>query len=437
MSTRTDLANATNLSWLIRLRWFAVASEALLVVLVDRFSEIQLPVARLLAILAFAALSNAALAGWARGRSAVREGVLAATLALDLTLLTSMLLLTGGPHDPFTALYLVHIALAAVVLSARWTWMIVVLAVAGYALLFAASVSLEMRGGDHATHMMIHLRGMWLAFTVAAAFIGYFVHKVQRARAKMEDELAHARAREARTEKLTALATLAAGAAHELATPLSTIAVAVKEMEHQLTAISADSSMVEDARLIRAQVDRCRRVLEQMSVDAGSTRADVVESIAVGDLLNACVEGVSQGERVLRRDVAALRSVRVRVPLRSVAMAARGLVQNALDASTSEVELDARRTEGGELVVEVRDRGPGMSADVLARVGEPFFTTKPAGRGMGLGTFLARAVVEQLGGALRIDSTPGEGTRASLFLPSKIVENADSPVGVKTAEVGV
>jgi two-component system sensor histidine kinase RegB len=414
--------HATNLSWLIRLRWIAVASEALLVLLVGRVSDIELPVAKLLALLAFAAMSNGLLAAWARGRTNVKEGVLASALALDLALLTAMLYITGGPHNPFTALYLVHIALAPVVLSARWTWVLVALAVGGYALLFATSISLEMRGVDHATQMKIHLRGMWLAFTVAAAFIGYFVYEVQRARARVEEELAAARVREARVEKLSALATLAAGAAHELATPLSTIAIAIKEMERKLTETNADAAMIEDAHLIRAQVERCRRVLEQMSVEAGAMRADAVESIALGDLLAACVEGASPQERVVRRVDDALSSARVRAPVRSLAMAARGLVQNALDASADEVELRARANDDGDVLLEVRDRGEGMSDDVLRRAGEPFYTTKPAGRGTGLGLFLARAVVEQLGGALRLESRPREGTLATLVLPKRLRE---------------
>lgn len=159
-----------------------------------------------------------------------------------------------------------------------------------------------------------------------------------------------------------------------------------------------------------------------MAIDTGASSAATVESIAVSDLLVACSKGASPEDRVARRVDPSTAKVRVRAPVRSLAMATRGLVQNALDASSEHVELAAAREPNGDLAIEVRDRGTGMSADVLARAGEPFFTTKPAGRGMGLGLFLARAVVEQLGGVLRVESTVGEGTRARLILPAKLQE---------------
>ncbi len=415
----------TSWRWLIRLRWGAFASQAVLVLLVDRFSAIHLPVPKLLGLLAFGAATNAAIGLFSR--RFVREWMLAATLALDLLILTAMLSITGGPHNPFSALYLVHIALAPVVLGVRYTWSLVALAIACYALLFVDQSYLSMKDDslDHATVMRIHLRGMWLAFTIAAAFIGYFVHKVQRAREQLEDELARSRAREARSEKLGALATLAAGAAHELSTPLSTIAVAVKEMERRLSTMEhADGPpLLEDARLIRQQVERCRNVLEQMSADAGTSLADALTTTTAEALLATCRDGLAEAPSVTVEIDPTLKNMALRLPLRSLATAVRGLVKNAQEASTGADAVTLRAVrEGRSLDIVIADRGAGMASDVLARAGEPFFTTKAAGAGMGLGLFLAGAVAEHLGGSLDISSTPSVGTTIHVRVPDCVAE---------------
>jgi two-component system sensor histidine kinase RegB len=114
-------------------------------------------------------------------------------------------------------------------------------------------------------------------------------------------------------------------------------------------------------------------------------------------------------------------ATRLRLPPRAVAQALRSLVTNAQDASPPrQPVVVSAAIEDSVLAVEVRDRGPGMPPEVLERIGEPFFTTKPPGRGMGLGLFLTRAVVERLGGSLVIDSTPPDGTRARVVVPAEV-----------------
>ncbi|MGZ3475620.1 MAG: ATP-binding protein, partial [Polyangiales bacterium] len=382
---------STHLSWLIKLRWGAVLTQALLVVAVDR-TTVPLPVAPLLAMLAAIALSNALLLVWSRRTERVAPHILGGTLALDVAVLTAMLALTGGSLNPFTSLYLVHIALAAVVLDARWIWTLVALSAAGFALLFVRTP--PMSDADHAKHMQIHLKGMWLAFTFSALFIGYFVSRVQSALAHERRELEKARAREARNEKLAALATLAAGAAHELATPLSTIAVVAKELDLRLRRTESDPALVEDAALIRAEVARCRAVLDQLSADAGQSAGEPNAKTTVGEILRAAANELPQ----VRVDLDGAAEIALNLPTRAAVMALRGLLKNAKDASPeTEVTVVARK-ERDRVAIEIVDRGSGMDEATLARIGEPFFTTKPPGRGMGLGVFVARSVIEHVGG---------------------------------------
>jgi two-component system sensor histidine kinase RegB len=257
---------------------------------------------------------------------------------------------------------------------------------------------------------------MLVAFAVSAAFIVYFMQRVQHALKARDAELETAR-------KLAALTTLAAGAAHELSTPLGTIALASKELERALAKLSPPpEGPLEDARLVRAQVERCRAILQGMSAGSGELAGGPVTRFPVQAWLLDAVAELTERARVVVPEAAGLEVVGPRAAL---TQALRNLVKNALEASPApaEVRLSARR-EASLVVVEVADRGAGLPPAVLARVGEPFFTTKEPGRGMGLGVFLARALAEQLGGRLAFDSQEGRGTVARLQVPLEPTEAA-------------
>jgi two-component system sensor histidine kinase RegB len=403
--------DAINFSWLIKLRWGAIAGQLVTIFGVVRLYGVSLPLTVLLGVIAVELGSNVAAVLAARRANAVREWWSGALMALDVVLLTTLLHFAGGPFNPFSFLYLVEITLAALILPARWTWTLVALSLVGSGTLFVGAHDPLLV--SHADHMALHLRGMWVAFGVAASFIVYFVMRVRSDLQSREAELAQATARANRQERLASLATLSAGAAHELATPLSTIALVARELERRLT----DAQDHEDAQLIRAQVDRCRAILDRMAVDAGQSAGEQPTEIPAADLMRAALDGLPS-EPPIELEVAALDGVRLYVPPRALAQAVHSLLKNAQDASPpgSAVQLHAA-SDGKQVRIEVRDRGDGMPAAVLARAGEPFFTTKQPGRGMGLGLFLTRTIVERLGGELELSSQAGSGTRAEVRLP--------------------
>src|SRR5579883_1316271 len=403
-----------NFAWLIRLRWGAISGQVATVLAVARLLNVRLPLLELFAVIGVEAASNVACALLARSGRPAREWWLAAAMGFDTLVLTALLYLSGGPFNPFSFLYLVQIALAAVVLRERWTWALVLLAVACSAVLFAAHRPLAL-DGTHAEHMSFHLRGMWVAFVVAAAFIVYFLMRVMRALAAREADLQAARQLAARQEKLASLATLAAGAAHELSTPLSTIALAAKELERHVGA-GAAPSVTEDVALIRSQVERCHDILARMTEDAGEASGEGPSRVAVRELLDGARAGLGEAPPVRVALDEAAADLAVTLPRRAVAQALHGLVKNAQEAGAGEVRVRAF-VDGRRLCVEVRDEGAGMAPEVLARAGEPFFTTKPPGRGMGLGLFLTRALMQRLDGELRLASQPGRGTTATLVVP--------------------
>jgi two-component system sensor histidine kinase RegB len=412
-------AHRLNFSWLIKLRWGAIIGQVVIILLVDLGMGLAVPHAPLFALIALEAASNLACMAWMRSGAEVREWMLGLVMSFDVLLLTGLLYLTGGPYNPFSFLYLVHLALAAVVLSAVWTWTLVGLSLACFGALFFHHIpfpSEEGASAGHGDHLHTHVQGMWVAFGVAAGFIVYFVQRVTRALAARDAELAAAHMQTARSERLASLATLAAGAAHQLATPLSTIAVVAKELERQLERQANAEAAVADARLIREQVERCREILLQLAADAGESTGEPPVEVGVDELLQRALGGVSGRERVIVESAAA--GEHIRAPIRLVAQAIRAVLRNALDASTGQSVWVRAAVDDGRCRIEVRDRGPGMTADVLQRAGEPFFTTKGPDRGMGLGLFLTRSILEQMGGSLELESKPGAGTTAVLSLPA-------------------
>jgi two-component system sensor histidine kinase RegB len=391
-----------------------MVGQVVTILTVQHGMAIELPLKPLFALIAVAFATNLTALYWTGGQS--ERFAAPALMILDTIILTALLYFTGGPFNPFSFLYLVQIALAAVVLPSRYTWTLVVLSLSGSAFLFFRYRELALMRASHEEHMRIHLIGMWVAFGVAAAFIVYFLRRITRALARRDAELVLARHLAARQERMASLATLAAGTAHELATPLSTIAIAARELDRELLASVDPEAARNDARLIRQQVQRCRAILDRMSMRGGEFAGECVAEVDIGAMLREATTELSP-QPAIRIELPGERLV-CSAPPKALTMAVQNLLKNAQDAShgDDEVVLRATRT-GATVLIEVSDRGQGMTAEVLDRVGEPFFTTKPAGSGMGLGLFVSRSMVERLGGHLRIASRPHEGTRVSVELP--------------------
>lgn len=415
--------NWVNIQWLARLRWAEVAGQALTVLAAQFLLGGRLPIAALLGVISIGLVSNLVIEtyffGGRRGLRLqaeapvhpVEEWHIALVMMIDIASLTGLLYLTGGPHNPFAFLYLVQIALAAVLVQALWTWMLVGLSFVGFGILILAHQPLAIPEDSRVI-------GAWMALGVASGFVVHFLLRITGALAQRERELTEARGLAARQERLAALATMAAGAAHELSTPLGTVALAAKELERALT-----GDLAADARLIREQVGRCRAILEQMQQGAG-TVGEGVAPCTVAELLDETLVGIREAPRVVKELADEVAASVLRVPPRAVSQALRSLVTNAQDASpaTAAVVLTVRR-DGEVLTVVIRDRGGGIPPEVMQRIGEPFFTTKAPGRGMGLGLFLARAVVEGVGGTLQIDSPSSEkggGTEVRVQLPTDV-----------------
>jgi two-component system sensor histidine kinase RegB len=312
-------------------------------------------------------------------------------------------------------LYLVQITFSAMILNRVWTWALGALSMISFGMLFWFSRDVPaLQAHRDPGNLSLHLLGMWVAFASAALLIAFFIGRVSEEARRKERELLDMQQRLARNERLASLVTLAAGAAHEMATPLATIAVAAKEIERG----ARDAGLEDDARLIRSEVDRCSSILERMGAQGADPFGEAPRAVGFDELFGGVRDRFPNDRDRIHFETPASHAGRCVIPLRAAIEALSALVKNALDASPggSPVTL-AAATEDGLLRLTVRDRGTGMTPEVVERVADPFFTTKAPGKGMGLGAFLAHLFAQRLGGQLSFDSKPGEGCAAVLELP--------------------
>ncbi|MEM9364616.1 MAG: ATP-binding protein [Planctomycetota bacterium] len=400
-------------------------------------------------------------------RDIVLTRVAFALMAVDLVMLTAMLFLSGGVDNPFSFFFFVNLAVGGVMLDLKAAWALAGLAVMGYGVLLVTSrpvPGLTTQTTDTVTFALgtadpvavpIREIGLLVAFATCASVVTYFVNKTSAQLRQRERDLRESQAQRAESTRLEALTTLAAGAAHELATPLSTIAIVCRELTHHLEKCDKPDSVNDDLGLIEGQLEHCRQILARMRSASGDLAANQWNQTTLGDLIDATLEGIRDPHRVdvvspvasrcgaapgdvVERDEPVdprykpgdapeesdLEGLPLWLPEEAVAQAIRNLIHNGLDASASEsvVTLESR-VVGDRVHFRIRDSGAGMSDEVMRRAGDPFFTTKTPDRGMGLGLFLTRNVITRLGGQLEFQSQPGSGTTALVDLPIRMLES--------------
>ena len=437
--------NFLNASWLINLRWVAVIGQVATIVGAIAIFEAQMPaVWSLIVVISLTAFSNVLLAYWFAKDNRVKLNVktwnalLGLVMVMDMLSLTALLFATGGPNNPFFLFIFVNISLSALVLNRNWAWGINLLANICFLLITYEHLKipqldmglppLRLAGGLQLKHI-----ALLVAFATCSSVIMYFMTRLTAELRAQQLEVRNVQLKQARSEKIEALGTLAAGTAHELATPLSTIAIVAKDVEQAFELHPPDfpgaEEVIEDVHLIRSQLDRCRSIIDRMSSHAGEAVGEPIRPYTLIRLADASLEGLLGRGRVHLDILPADEKAVVAVPIDGLSQAIRGLVQNALDADSSDrpVLVNIRRADENWRW-EITDRGPGMPPEVLERVSEPFFTTKSPGKGMGLGVFLAKNVVRRLGGTVSYRSNEASGglntgTTVTILLPNNDFES--------------
>ncbi|HRD67284.1 MAG TPA: histidine kinase dimerization/phospho-acceptor domain-containing protein [Candidatus Competibacter sp.] len=338
-----------------------------------------------------------------------------AYLQFDVLALTVLLYFGGGASNPFVSLLLLPLIITAALLPAGCVWAMAGTTVAVYTVLMFHYLPLPGMLSGHGLGFHAHLWGMWLVFVISALLIAGFVARLAAALRNRDREVARLREKALRDEQILALGTFAAGAAHELGTPLSTIAVLAKELEREH---DEDPSLCADLRTLRQQVEACKSILGDLL-----RSADLVADREVTQPLDALLERTRNRWQLLRPRVplqvhcaGSLPPPTVAAP-QTIGQTLISLLNNAADACPDGVDL-AGRWDARWVVIEIRDWGPGLPSEVANRPGEAFFSTKDGGTGIGL--MLANATLERLGGRVSLSRDARGGTCTRIDLPARI-----------------
>jgi two-component system sensor histidine kinase RegB len=402
---------------LARLRLAAIAAQAAVIAVVHFGLGIHLPLLPLAATLA-------ALAGWSAVSRAFAPDTpgshrrVAADLVVDAGALTAVLYFTGGPTNPFVSLYLVPIALAATALPRRYAWLLGGVCAAAYSLLWVSHVPLPSAHGRFGGDFDLHLAGMWVNFIVAAILILVSVGGMATLVKRRDGELSALREAALRDQQIVELGTLAAGTAHELNTPLSTLLLLVEDLDDQAT----DARQKAQLEAMREEIGVVTQRLNRIAQGVGAARSDRARAVDLRAFVSTVLEqwGAAHPDIDLQVQLAFPSPTPQIAAEATIEQALRNVLDNAAQAATARGDRRVDVTasfDGDDLSLVVRDRGEGLHPELRDGIGLKIHSTKSGGLGIGL--LLSRAALQRFGGALALRDREGGGLEAELRLPLK------------------
>ncbi|WP_018700589.1 ActS/PrrB/RegB family redox-sensitive histidine kinase [Amorphus coralli] len=387
------------LDTLIRLRWLAVFGQTVTVLVVAFGFGFPLPLGACMLLIAASAFLNVVLRLRFSSSRRLSEPNTAILLAFDILQLAGLLYLTGGLFNPFAFLMIAPVMISATALPPQKTVLLASLVLVMATLLAIHHFPLPWYPGELLELPLLFVGGVWLALTCSLALMGVFTFRVAEEARQLGDALAATELILAREQHLSALDGLAAAAAHELGTPLATIALVSKELERE---IEPSSPHAEDIHLLRSQTDRCREILRKLTTLANEpdghfdrmSLAQLIEEVVAPTRDFGIEVDVTRGGTTGREPVVA------RSP--AILYGLGNLLENAVDFAESHVTVTAEWSES-EVSITIEDDGRGFSETVLDRLGDPYVTsraTRSSGGGLGLGFFIAKTLLERTGAHL-------------------------------------
>ena len=416
----TDLETRDELARRVTRRLFLLRNITILgagagIAVANTFYGLNLPQQPLIITLALLALLN--LLTWLRLKTdlAISDTEVFIQMLLDIAAITSLFYYTGGATNPFIWFYLLPLIIAATILPRGYTWTMAALTVACYSGLFFFNVPLPHDGMHHDGGFQMHVFGMWLGFVMSAGFVAVIIVGMAQNLRERDRRLAEAREQALQNERLVALGTLATGAAHELGTPLGTMAILTAELEQEYID-DGHSGLHRKLGILRSQIDRCKEALSVLSASAGAGRAESGHRMPVDAYLDEVIHEwqTQRPEAALTSDLSTATISGDIIAERTLSQALINVLNNAADASPDDVSITGSSTQA-LLTLEVSDRGTGLSAEVQEQLGKAPVSTKQEGLGVGL--YLAHATIERLGGSLEIADREQGGTVVRITLP--------------------
>ena len=422
------------LGTLNNLRWMAIGGQSAALIVATGILELELPLLLcVVPIVASAVLNLGLTIAFPAARRLTSRGA-AGFLAYDIVQLTALLYLTGGIQNPFALLYIAPVVVAAATLDVASTVMLGALSFVAVSLLANFHLPLPWTDDDSFTMPVLYNAGIWVSLLLGIGFTSIYAWRTATESARMSAALAATQLALSREHRLAALGSLAAAAAHELGTPLSTIALVSRELERDA---EKNPGHADDFRLLRDEAERCRAILTRLAQPEEAVLGKV-EKLQLGALLDdlaAPHRGVDIAISVEVQEKSPVPRV-WRVP--EVLHGLQNLIENAADFAQHQVVLRARWNEA-RLIVDVIDDGPGFSPQIFAQIGEPYITSRPRKRGsaeamgdnrqegMGLGFFIAKTLMERTGGRVSAENRPGGGARVSVSWPRGAIDGDRPP----------
>jgi two-component system, sensor histidine kinase RegB len=359
---------------------------------------------------------------------AVSQAELFLVLLLDVVALTAQLYFSGGVTNPFILLFLLQVTLAAVLLRIRWAWAMVVVTSLCFLGLSLVYRPLVLPASLAADHFRLHLQGLLVCFILDAALLVMFVTRISDNLRARDAHLADLRRQAVEEEHIVRMGLLASGAAHELGTPLATMSVILGDWQRmpELNGIPALRQEIED---MQAALRRCKAIISGILLSAGEARGEAAAVATIGTFLDGCVRewNAMHPGRGLTLENRLGSDIPIVVDP-ALTMVLFTLFDNAEETRSPRIHLEASLRDG-ELILAVSDDGPGFAPEMLARLGNPYCSTK-AGQGRGLGLFLVVNVLRKLGGRVTARNRPEGGATVTLALPLASIayerKNADA-----------
>ena len=407
--------NTINVQRVIWLRLIVLMGTIAVVWLSTSFLHVHLPLFPITLILSIAfAISIGSLIRL-RMPWPVSNHELFAQLIIDVIILACLLYYSGGSTNPFAPLFLLPLVLTAATLSGWYAWAMVAFTIGCYSLLLFYYIPFPETHTMHGDGFRMHVVGMWLGFIFSALLVAGFTSRMAITVQRQNKKITDLREKHLKHEHVLALGTLAAGAAHELGTPLSTMAILLKDL-------SPDTPMSESKlSTLRGQVDRCKSILGSISAASGEIRAESGSVSKLDDYLPDLIERWKK----TRTDVIVKSDFEGSVPAPNIVVdqtleqALLNILNNAADASPDNVKIQGQWSDQ-KLTLIVSDRGTGLSPELEEKAGESILSTKQDG--MGLGLFLTYTTLERLGGEVRIFNREGGGVKCQINLPLSTIK---------------
>jgi len=397
------------LETLTRVRWLASFGQLAALLTAYYAFSVALPLLLCLSVICVSALSNV-MSSFVYPRSKrLSETEALLTLAFDTAQLALLLFLTGGLNNPFALMLIAPVTIAATALQLRSTLVLGALSILLASLLAWSFEPLRLLDGNLLELPDLFRFGFWLALVLGIAFIGLYSRSIAAEKLELAEALLAMRMALAREQKLTDLGGVVAAAAHELGTPLATIKLVSAEL---IDALSEDEDLVDDARLIREQADRCRAILQSMG-QAGKDDMHLRHAPLEALLSDAAAPHAQRGKTLVFNVKADTPDTRMPEIQRrpEIIHGLRNLIQNAVDFADDQVWIDASWTETS-IRLRIIDDGPGYPMHLLDRIGEPYLRNRrgekrPEYDGMGLGLFIAKTLLERSGATVRFANCNG------------------------------